>query len=184
MGFFVYFCNRFRCLRCGMESLGHIQSKLLRTESDNSCREYHVGDSEIVDGIDDYCPLYPWNGSEPLVAAVGDWSCQHCSLNWQWAKLVLKVNDHTRFCDTFSATITELSSLIPGQASELAGIHLVESWLAESSGLWGRGPDYNWAGGLEKWINLPVADRCERVALGYRTWCREIAGLELPSPAR
>lgn len=179
MGFFVCLCNRFRCLRCGAESEACIQTKLFRTEYDNSGREYRVGNSEIVDGMEDYCPLHPWDASEPLVVAVGDWSCRHCDLNWQWARLVVTIDHPTRLGE-FSATIRELSTLIPSRPTELAGIHLVESWLAESSGLWGTGPDYNWAAGLERWISLPVSERCERVAAGFRTWCREVAGVELP----
>lgn len=172
MGFFVYLCSRFRCLRCGMDSEASIQTKLFRTEADNSSREYRVGDSEIVDGMEDYCPLYPWDGSEPLVAAVGDWSCRHCDLGGQWAKLVLTVKERTPSSGEFSASIKELSRLVPIRPSALDGVHLVESWLAELSGSWGTGSDYDWAAGRDKWLGLPASERCERVAAGFRTWCR------------
>lgn len=71
MGFLVNLCGRFRCVKCGMESEACIQTKLFRSEAENSNREYRVGESELVDGIDDYFPLFPWNGSEPLVVAIG-----------------------------------------------------------------------------------------------------------------
>jgi hypothetical protein len=180
MGFFVNLCGRFRCVKCGMESEACIQTKLFRTEADNSSREYRVGDSEIVDGMEDYCALYPWDGSEPLVVAVGDWGCRNCELGWQWARLVLTVNENKPLYGDFSATIRELSSLVPSRPSDLAGIHLVESWLSEMSGLWGKGPDYNWAEGRERWLSLPVHERCALVASGFRTWCREFARAELP----
>ena len=180
MGIVVYLCNSLRCLRCGNESEAWIQTKLLRNDADNCGRVYRVGDSEIVDGIEDYCALHPWDGSGPLAIAVGDWSCVHCSLAWQWAKLVLTANQPQTCSLEFSATIRELSPLVPWRASDLTGIHFVESWLAECSGLWGKGTDYNWSVGQVKWDGLPVDERCERVASGFRSWYREVAEKELP----
>ena len=173
MGFLVNLCGRFRCVKCGMESEAGIQTKLFRSEAENSNREYRVGESELVDGIDNYFPLFPWNGSEPLVVAIGDWSCGSCGLGWQWAQLVLALDGIKSPDHDFRATVLQLSTLVPLQASDLDGIHFVESWLAELSGIWGRGSDYDWAGGRHQWLSLPVGERCELVASGYRAWYRE-----------
>ncbi len=166
----MYLCNRFRCVRCDTESAACIQTKLLRTDADNAGREYRVGDAEIVDGLEDYCPLYPWDESEPLVVAVGDWHCRDCELAGQWARLVLTIDERT---PEAVGTIRELSTLVPANPTALIGVHRVESWLAELSGVWGAGRDYNWAAGLDRWGSLPVSERCAHVAAGFRRWCQE-----------
>jgi hypothetical protein len=183
MGLFVYFQGRFECVRCRRMSDACIQTKLLCSQADNSSRPYGVGDSEVLDRLDDYCPLHPWDGRSPLVVVVGDWDCAHCGLNWQWAKAILEV---TQVFGRLVATLRELSGFQPGQASELTGVHFVEADLAELSGLWERPPRYNRPEGFLRWQAYPVPERCERVAAGFRSWCREVAGVDItaePAPA-
>jgi hypothetical protein len=155
-----------------------IQTKLLRSEADNSSRLYRVGDSEVLDGLSDYCPLYSWDGRSPLVVGVGDWTCAHCGLNWQWAKAVLAVE---QVAGRVVASIRGLTGLEPIQAAELAGVHFVESDLAELSGLWEPPPRYDWPQGFARWQECPVSERCERVAAGFRSWCRAVAGMDIPA---
>lgn len=175
MGLFVYFQGDFECIRCRRISDGWIQTKLLRTEADNTARPYRVGDAEVMDGLDDYCPLHPWDGRSPLCVAVGDWDCDHCGLNWQWARAVFEVRAEA---GGLSATIRELAGLQPRGAAELEGVHFVEPDLAELSGLWAP-PHDSWPEGLARWQASAVPERCERVAAGFRSWCREVAGVDL-----
>ena len=177
MGYFVYLEGRFECVRCRKVSDASIQTKLLRSEIDNSSHSYQVGGSEVIDGLDGYCPLHSWDGSSPLVVAVGDWACGHCGLNWQWVKAVFEVG---AFAQPLVGTISELTVLRPSRGEELVGVNFVEPDLAELSGLWEPPPRYNWRAGLAKWHACSVAERSERVAAGYRSWCREVAGVNAP----
>ena len=47
MGLFVHFRGAFECVRCRRASDALIQTKLLRHEADNCCREYRAGDTEF-----------------------------------------------------------------------------------------------------------------------------------------
>jgi hypothetical protein len=153
-----------------------IQTKLLRHERDNCSREYGVGDSEEIVGLDDFCPLNPWDGHSPLVVAVGDWACQHCNLNWQWAKVVFHVD---QVGSRLVGTIRELIGFRPSRAEELAEFHYLVSDLAELSGLWEPPPRFNWPEGFARWLACPVPERSERVAAGFRSWCHEVAGVSI-----
>jgi hypothetical protein len=174
MGLFVHFRGVFECVRCRRASDTCIQTKLLKHEVDNSSQEYCVGDTEALVGLGDYCPLHTWCGGSFLIVALGDWACSHCGLNWQWARAVFDL------CPGVSpptVTIRELSEFQPWRASDLGSIHFVEAELAELSGFWARRPVYNWPEGLARWEACPVPERCERVAAGFRKWCREVAGV-------
>src|SRR5262249_40393450 len=152
---FVHFQGSFECVRCRRMSEAWIQTKLLRHERDNCSRPYRIGESEILVGLDDYCPLYPRDGSSPLTVAVGDWVCEHCSLHWQWAKAVFEVK---RRRAELVGTITDLSGLQPVSPAALDGVHFCEDWLAEFSGLWDRHPHYNFWTGLARWEACPVLE--------------------------
>lgn len=176
MGLFVYFRGSFECVRCRKTSDACIQTKLLRSEVDNCSREYCVGDSELMDGLEDYCPLYPWDCSSPLVVVVGDWGCAHCGLAWQWSKVVFDVAYPGA---GLVGTIRELSDLHPLRADDLARVHFVEAELAVYlSGLWEQS-FRNWREGFAKWQACSVEERCERVAAGFRQWCVEVAGVDV-----
>lgn len=176
MGLYVYFRGELECIRCQRLSDALIQTKLLHTDADNFLRSYRVGDSEVMvmDGLDDFCPLYPWDGGSPLVMAVGDWACDHCSLNWQWARVVLDVRPGESHP---TVSIRDLSTFRPWQPSDLDGVHFVEPDLAELSGLWASPPSYNWSEGWDRWQACSLTERCERVSVGFRDWCREVAGV-------
>ena len=172
---YVYIRGQLDCVRCRKTSDAWIQTHLLHTDSGNCGRDYHVGDSEVMDGLDDYCSIHPWDGSSPLVIAVGDWECEHCHLNWQWARAVFTVHQGVPHP---SVTLRELSTLQPWQPSDLGGVHFVEPDLAELSGLWARHPDYHWLEGVQRWNACQVPERCERVAAGFREWCRDVAEVQ------
>src|ERR1700728_4653976 len=133
MGLFVYLSGRFRCIRCRVEVDASFQTKLIRAEVDNCSREYRVGDSERIDGLDDFNPLEPWDGHGPLVVAIGDWDCPRCSLTWHWARLVLAVNN--RGSEGMLGTIEELSVLIPSRDEDLRGVHFIVDELAALKGM-------------------------------------------------
>ena len=170
MGLFFYLVDRFECVRCRRVSNVYIQNKLLRHEADNSSREYRVGDVEKLVGLDDYCPLDPWDGRSPLVVAIGDWDCEHCRLNWQWARATFELQPASG--DPI-AILRELINFQPRQPSDLIGVHYAESELAELSGFWTSPPGYNWQEGFERWTACPLAQRREHLAAGYRQWYRE-----------
>src|SRR5262249_24893671 len=153
----------FECIRCKRRSTVRMQTKLLRHERDNCCRDYGVGDTEQLVGLCEYCPLEPWDGKAPLVVAVGVWDYPRCGLDWQWAGATFDVQPARRYP---VGTIRELIGLQPWQAADLAGVHLVEAWLAEHSNLWGPGRQYNWFKGIELWNACPLTERREWVAAG------------------
>lgn len=173
MGLFVHFVGQLECVRCRRISDAMIQTKLLRHEADNSSREYRVGDAEELVGLEDYCPLEPWDHRSLLVVGVGDWDCDHCGLAWQWAKVSLGV---ALIAGRTVAAIHELSSLQPFRASDLIGIHFVEDDLAKLSNVWDTPPPDRPVG-LQGWQAYSVAERRERLAVGFRKWCREVAGV-------
>lgn len=175
MGLCVNLRGEFVCVRCGGVSDPPIQTKLLRTDADNFLRDYRVGDSEVMTGLDDFYPLHPWDGSSPLVVAVGDWGCDHCGLAWQWARVVFDVR---RSEPHLTITIRELSTLHPQLPSDLDGVHFVKDELAFLSGLWEA---LDWTEAWDRWQACSLTERCERVSVGFRDWCREVAGVPLRS---
>jgi hypothetical protein len=177
MGLFTYIRGRLRCVRCGTESSGVFQTYLFRTDADNSCREYGVGDSEVVDGLDEFYPLYPWDGRSPLVLGLGDWDCDRCSLNWQWARVVLDVS---RSAATLVGTIRVVDTLAPWTPSALDLVHRVQGELAHISEFPGQ-VQGDWRAWLVRWEARPVADRSAAVASGFREWCRQVAGVSAPA---
>jgi hypothetical protein len=175
VGWFVNLVGEFTCVRCRRLSAACIQSKLLRHEADNSCREYRVGDSEVLVGLEDYCPLDPWDGQSLLVVVVGEWDCEHCGLSWQWAKAEFRVRLEA---GESVATLRHLICFQPWQPADLDGVNYAEACLAELSGMWAPPPQYNWHEGLELWQACPLSERRERVAAGYRAWCHQVAGVD------
>jgi hypothetical protein len=175
MGLFVHLCGSLQCVRCNETTDACIQTKLLRTDADNSMRCYRVGDSEVLDGLEEFVPLYPWQEGTPLVAGAGDWACESCGLNWQWAKATFHVVKEN---DQWIATLREIVDLRPGEADALLGIHYLEPDLAELTGLWVTGPGYNWEEGCRLWRECTIGERCARIAAGYRAWCEEVAGVD------
>lgn len=175
MGWFVYFQGPLTCLRCKRPSEAWVQTKLLRCGPANQSRPYRVGDTEVLDGLSDYCPLYSWDSGSPLTVAVGDWECRGCSLAWQWAKAVFDVEQEG---ESLVGTLRELSPLAPYQVSDLNGVHFLEADLAELSGLWGQEND--WHKGLARWKDSSVEDRCGLVASGFRSWWREVTDIDTP----
>ncbi|MBI3300128.1 MAG: hypothetical protein HYZ75_18330 [Elusimicrobia bacterium] len=149
----------FRCLRCGADTDALIQTYLFKTTAENAGEVYRVGEGAEVDGIEEFIPLYPWDGRAPLEVAVGDWDCGKCRLNWQWAKLTLTL-------DGSKGTILALTTFLPKDASDFNGIHRLQRDLADLAG--------------EKSSSevLPPGERAVRIAAGFKTWCREVAGVE------
>jgi hypothetical protein len=133
-----------------------------------------VGDSEELVGLDDFCPLDPWDDRSAWVVVVVLWNCQNCGLDFQLAKATFEVHSAAGLP---IATLRDLVDFRPWQAADLAGVNFADEWLAAHSGLWASGPKYNWFEGIERWRACPLAERRERVAAGFRQWCREIAGV-------
>jgi hypothetical protein len=173
VGFFVHLLGDFECLRCGRKSTDRIQTKLLRHEADNSCRDYRVGDAELLVGLGDYCPLDPWDDRSPLVVVVGEWGCSNCGLGWQWARATFEVRPAAG--DPI-ATLRELVDFRPWHAADLVGVNFADEWLAAFFDLF-SGAKYTRLEGFERWPAYPLAERRERVAAGFRQWCREVAGV-------
>lgn len=117
---------------------------------------------------------HPWNQKEPLVVAVGEWDSDHCGLPSQWAKAVFDVTQDGK---KFIGTLIALLPLCPEQPDTLADVHLVESDLAELSGLWTSTIRYSWQRGLERWYARSVGRRCELIAAGFRSWRDHVGSL-------
>jgi hypothetical protein len=174
---FTNFKGQLRCVRCAAVSDAVIQTYLFRTTAENAGREYRVGDSEAVDGLEEFYPLHPRDHRSRIVLGVGDWACDHCSLNWQWARVTL---DLSRRGDELSGTVTAVDALMPWTPAALEGVHRVEPDLAELSTFPAR-PLIDRREWLGEWAAKPVATRCSAIASGFREWCREVAGVSAPA---
>jgi len=159
-----------RCMRCGLEQEARIQTYLFKTGYDNAGADYRVGQSEVVDGVDEFDPLYPWDGASPLVLAIGDWDCDGCGLSWQWAKLTLSTDGAG---PEFTARIEAFETFTPWSAEAFAGVHGVEPWLADLA-------RFN----IERpvpWTDRSPAERCAAMATGFNAWCVEVAKIAPPA---
>lgn len=174
MGWFTHINGVLRCVRCGVSRENLIQTKLLRSDSETYHLTYGVGDSEIIDGLEDYLPLNPWIAASPLVVAVGDWNC-HCGLAWQWAKVTFET---WRIEGVLHGLIKEVSTLLPNRHT-LQDIHYVEGDLAELSGFWDSGPSINWKQGRARWNAESIESRLLALEKGFGDWCREVAKIDL-----
>ena len=154
----------FQCLRCGLEQAARIQTYLFKTGYDNAGHDFQVGESEIVDGLIEFDPLYPWDGASPLVLAVGDWDCEGCGLSNQWAKLTLSTDGAG---DEFTARVDALETFTPWTAEAFAGVNGVEPWLADLA-------RFN----IERpipWADQTPAERAAAMAKGFNAWSVEVA---------
>ena len=120
----------FRCFRCGTDSEAYIQTYLLKTDASNASHLYLVGESEIIDGIDEFCSLHPWNGQTPLVIVVGDWDCRQCGLPYQWAKVTLSVVESS---SGLVGRVESIETFVPRKPTTFDGVHFVETDLAAFS---------------------------------------------------
>jgi hypothetical protein len=157
------------CVRCRLEQEARIQTYLFKTGYDNAGRDYSVGESEVVDGLVEFDPLYPWDGASPLVLAIGDWACEGCGLANQWAKLTLATDGAG---DEFTARVEALETFTPWTAEAFAGVHGVEPWLADLA-------RFN----VERripWADQSPAERCAAMAAGFNAWCAEVAKIAPP----
>jgi hypothetical protein len=171
---FTAFHGTCRCFRCGADSEEYIQTYLFKTHYGNASRGYRVGESEIIDGLDEFCPLHPWNGQTPLVIVAGDWGCHQCGLAMQWAKITLSV---VRSASTLVGRIESIEALVPRRPEALDGVHLIEPELARLGGAFSERGSYSDC--LAAWSARSVEQRCSMVVTGFRTWCAEVAGIDL-----
>jgi hypothetical protein len=159
-----------RCMRCGLEQEARIQTYLFKTGYDNAGRDYSVGESEVVDGLEEFDPLYPWDSASPLVLAIGDWDCKACGLSNQWAKLTLSTDGAG---EEFIARIEALETFTPWAAEAFAGVHGVEPWLADLA-------RFN-IERAARWADQTPEQRCEAMAAGFNAWCAEVAMTSPPA---
>jgi hypothetical protein len=164
MAHFTHFAATLRCLRCGSDSESNIQTYLLKERDFNWAQDYRVGDTEGIDGLDEFEPLHPWNGQTPLVLGVGDWYCKQCHLSWQWAKVTVSISETST---GLIGSIKSIETLVPTKISDFEGVHLIEPDLAGLSGLTAAA-----------WNALSIAQRCSAIAAGFRNWCIEVAHVD------
>jgi hypothetical protein len=183
---FDWLAGTFTCIRCKADSETWIQTKLFdRMEG----VYYRAGDSEIIYGLDGFLPLHPW--AKPrwnrrwLAIVVGDWTCDKCGLNWQWAKLGLWVapwdygGPHPADYGLIGH-VHSLETFVPRTPNAFDGVHFVEFDLAELSGLWGK-PPYDYQEGNAAWSAHSVEQRVAFMVAGYRAWCSEVAHVDIDS---
>ena len=140
IGFLVNLCGRFRCVKCGVQSEACFQTKLFRTETENSNREYRIGESELVDG------LYALPSTIPMerlrAARRGDWGLELWALRPWLAMGAIGIGrrwNHVSRPTILSFGSRAFESTVPLQASDWTGFTSSNPWLAELSGKWDRG---------------------------------------------
>jgi len=168
MGLFVYVVGKLHCLRCHAQSEARIQTKLFTVDRQNSARDYCVGSSAEVElsRMNDYAPLYPWSNNDDLVVVMGDWDCQRCSLNWQFAKVTIGISYSQT--DRILGSIKSISAFAPTQLQDFAGVHRVEEDFVRHGEFLSH----------QNWIDTVIEVRCARMLLGFHRWCREVASVE------
>ncbi len=166
---FTHVVGTFKCLRCAAEQEASIQTYLFKTTYDNTLADYRRGQAEIVDGLEDFDALHPWDGGSPLVLVLGDWDCRACGLGGQWAKTTLAM---TRSADEWIGRIEGVETFLPAGPDTFDGVHYVEPWLARLVGFNIDNPP--------AWRQLSVEQRCAAMAAGFNAWCVEVAGVPAP----
>ena len=175
----MYTCfeGTFRCIKCGTDSETYIQTYLFKTDGFNAGHHYLVGASEIIDGLNEFCSLHPWNGQTPLFLIVGEWDCRQCGLTYQWAKVTLSVVGSLL---GLVGRIDFIETLVPRKPAALDGVHFVEPELAYFSGLFRDDlNNFDCPKGMTAWSACSVEERCSLVVTGYRAWCAEVAGINI-----
>ena len=167
---YTCFQGTFRCIKCGTDSETYIQTYLFKTDTSNATHRYGFGESHIIDGLDEFHSLHPWNGQTPLVLAVGDWECLQCGLPYQWAKVTLSVVGSSL---GLVGRVESIETLVPRKPAALDGVHLVQPDLATLSGA------FNCHGDLPAWSACSVEQRCSLVVTGFRAWCAEIPRIDI-----
>jgi hypothetical protein len=173
---FTCFHGTFRCFRCGADSEAHIQTYLFKTDAKNASHSYVVGESHIIDGLDEFCSLHPWNGQTPLVIVVGDWDCPQCGQCYQWARVTLSVVGSSL---GLVGRIESIETLVPRKLAALDGVHWIQPDLAALSGVFFDGGKFDCPKGMAAWSACSVEQRCSLVVRGFRTWCAEVAGINV-----
>jgi hypothetical protein len=180
---FTAFLGTCRCFRCGADSEAYIQTYLFKTDYSNAMHCYRVGESEIMDGLDEYWLLHPWNGQTPLVIAVGEWGCRQCELDMQWAKVTLSVA-RSRFVEEdelrpgLEGRFESIETLVPTKPDTLDGVHLVEPDLVRLSGFLDGGGKGGYFDHESAWSACSVEQRCSTLVTGFREWCAQ-AGIDI-----
>lgn len=178
MGWFVHFKGNLKCIRCGLSEETLFQTKLLRSDAETCFNTYEVGDTEEIDGLEDFLPLNPWPGISPLtswlgemplVVVAGEWDCR-CGLSPQWAKVTFGVK---RRSGDLYGTIKDISALVPDRES-LKDVHYVEYMLAQFADFW---PSGNWQAGQQRWNSESIESRRLAIEDGFRKWYREVANV-------
>ena len=75
--------------------------------------------------------------------------------------------------------VHSLETFVPRTPSAFDGVHWVSNDLAEQSGLWGKPRD--WKKGDAAWLAHSVEERVALMVAGYRTWCSEVAHVDIDS---
>lgn len=174
MGWFVLLEGKMTCVRCAKTSVAQVQTKLLRSEMDNSCHVYRVGDRELIDGLEDFMPLFSWHDQSQLVIGISDWDCDHCGLAWQWSKAVFDISFEG---GKMFGKLREMTDLPVVSAQDLKGIHFVCDDLAEMARCCRDSTNNGSQRFSDWWHHLFPEQRCEFMAMGIRAWRREVAGL-------
>jgi hypothetical protein len=169
MGLFSYICGTFKCLRCKNVVSECIQTKLFHVTPESSSKQYHIGDHVAIDGLGDYIEICPWAGADPLRVVVGDWSCDVCGLNYQWAPVTFEVKGSASAAQPFLAKIAAIETFVPG-ALAFAGVHYIEEALAELAFFPDQRPDS--ISVVKKWS---VEQKVASIAGGYTRWVQEVA---------
>ncbi len=171
MGLFTHVCGNFKCVRCGNETADCIQTKLFRVTVENHSKEYRGGDLIIIDGLDNYCPVYPWKAGELLRVVMGDWGCGICHLNWQWAVVAFQPMDiKDNLLLPFSAKIETIDTFVPTSAERFDGINFIESDLAELAISLQQPSD----DGKSPFADMAVDKRIATIVAGHRRWLENI----------
>jgi hypothetical protein len=149
-----------------------MQTKLLHVTCENSMREYRVGDSAIIDNLEDCCAIYPRHGDD-LRAVLGPWWCPVCGFDYQWASVCFEVIGPSN--DTgVPVTIQSIESFVPTDPQTLDGVHYVGFDLAEFSEY---RSGFSPAEIITRFEKLPIEQKIDQIIAGHGRWLREILSI-------
>jgi hypothetical protein len=171
MGLYVYICADLQCLNCKSTNAACVQTKILQVNYANSARDYFAGDKVFIDGLADFCPIFPWRKGDLLCVVIGEWSCKKCGVPYQWAVVSFELIGEPDSSDGFPAVIKSVDSFVPDTLDSFKNVHYVQNILAEFVN-YPRVTSF--AATIDYFRELPIEEKIDQIISGHRRWLHDV----------